>query len=578
MLRLIYNKNDLRYLFVLHDGQKMSVTRRGKVSSMYEILALEEHLNKIPDYQFLPSFSGIPRPVVFLQKTRIDDKVVYYCNSGLWKEIEDWCRANGVKYEGVDNNFKLTEFSMSLSEFQTYIDSWELNIDPRGYQVEAAWRILHYRQSLSQLATRAGKTLIAYIIFRYMLEHGAHNILMIVPSISLVRQGVEDMKEYKEFFQSETVWAKGEYCESSNLTIGTFQSLIKRCTRGKYGKKNSHYDPKFFEKFDVICVDECHKADCNSIKEILSQPFIKNIKIRFGFSGTLPDTGTLDSYAVQALLGPCIQDISSRELIDAGFLAEPDITQIRIRYRDDNNLTSKYIRYGEYLCSTFVKDTNGDRVKLPEPERDMTMIYEKRLPIALREAKTGLDPQSYREFLINLCKAQGSNLLNLEQMIAEHSQRKLDVIYQLLLERTENGIVFAHNEAYLTFLYEHFRGVFSDRPIYLIKGSVSSKKRDAIRQAMNETDTNAILFASYGCVGTGLTFKNIDYCIFAQSFKSKIINLQSIGRGLLLSENKTRFSVYDIIDCLPTKRLERHGKSKIEIYKRSNYKYSIKYI
>lgn len=578
MLRLIYNKNDLRYLFVLHDGQKMSVTRRGKTSSMYEILALEEHLNKIPDYQFLPSFSGIPRPVVFLQKTRIDDKVVYYCNSGLWKEIEDWCRANGVKYEGVDNNFKLTEFSMSLSEFQTYIDNWELNIDPRGYQVEAAWRILHYKQSLSQLATRAGKTLIAYIIFRYMLEHGAHNILMIVPSISLVRQGVEDMKEYKEFFQSETVWAKGEYCESSNLTIGTFQSLIKRCTRGKYGKKNSHYDPKFFEKFDVICVDECHKADCNSIKEILSQPFIKNIKIRFGFSGTLPDTGTLDSYAVQALLGPCIQDISSRELIDAGFLAEPDITQIRIRYRDDNDLTSKYIRYGEYLCSTFVKDKNGDRVKLPEPERDMTMMYEKRLPIALREAKTGLDPQSYREFLINLCKAQGSNLLNLEQMIAEHSQRKLDVIYQLLLERTENGIVFAHNEAYLTFLYEHFRGVFSDRPIYLIKGSVSSKKRDAIRQAMNETDTNAILFASYGCVGTGLTFKNIDYCIFAQSFKSKIINLQSIGRGLLLSENKTRFSVYDIIDCLPTKRLERHGKSKIEIYKRSNYEYSIKYI
>lgn len=578
MLRLIYNKNDLRYLFVLHDGQKMSVTRRGKTSSMYEILALEEHLNKIPDYQFLPSFSGIPRPVVFLQKTRIDDKVVYYCNSGLWKEIEDWCGANGVKYEGVDNNFKLTEFSMSLSEFQTYIDNWELNIDPRGYQVEAAWRILHYKQSLSQLATRAGKTLIAYIIFRYMLEHGAHNILMIVPSISLVRQGVEDMKEYKEFFQSETVWAKGEYCESSNLTIGTFQSLIKRCTRGKYGKKNSHYDPKFFEKFDVICVDECHKADCNSIKEILSQPFIKNIKIRFGFSGTLPDTGTLDSYAVQALLGPCIQDISSRELIDAGFLAEPDITQIRIRYRDDNDLTSKYIRYGEYLCSTFVKDKNGDRVKLPEPERDMTMIYEKRLPIALREAKTGLDPQSYREFLINLCKAQGSNLLNLEQMIAEHSQRKLDVIYQLLLERTENGIVFAHNEAYLTFLYEHFRGVFSDRPIYLIKGSVSSKKRDAIRQAMNEADTNAILFASYGCVGTGLTFKNIDYCIFAQSFKSKIINLQSIGRGLLLSENKTRFSVYDIIDCLPTKRLERHGKSKIEIYKRSNYKYSIKYI
>ena len=60
---------------------------------------------------------------------------------------------------------------------------------------------MKYRQSLSQLATRAGKTLIAYIVFRYMLENGAKKILMVVPSIQLVKQGVEDFKEYKEFFQ-----------------------------------------------------------------------------------------------------------------------------------------------------------------------------------------------------------------------------------------------------------------------------------------------------------------------------------------------------------------------------------------
>ena len=573
MLKLVYNRQDQRYLFVLHDGTKKTFKKKGREVTMTEIAMLEEHLNKIPSYQFLPSFSGIPRPVAFLQKTKIKDQVVYYCNSGLWKEIKDWCKVAGIECTGLDNDFKLTKFNLTLEEFREYVNKWELNLDPYGYQIEAAWKILHYKQSLSQLATRAGKTLIAYIIFRYMLENGAHNILMVVPSISLVKQGVDDMKEYKEFFQSETVWAKGEYCECSNLTIGTFQSLIRRCTKGKRGATNKHYNPKFFEKFDVVCIDECHKADCESIKEILSQPFMKDVKLKFGFTGTLPDPYTIESYGVQALLGPCIQDISSRELIDAGYLADPEITQIRIHYKDDARMMKEYIRYGEYLCSVFKEDANGERIKLPKEQRDMTMIYEKRKPVALIEARKTMDDETYREFLINLCKAQGANLLNLEQMIAEHSQKKLDVIRELIFSWNRNGIIFAHNEAYLDYLYKYFKEMFPERPIYQIKGGTPTKKREEIRKAMNEVDTNAVLFASYGCVGTGLTFKNIDYCVFAQSFKSKIINLQSIGRGLLLKDDKSEFFVYDIIDCLPTKRLESHGEAKRKIYDKAKYRH-----
>jgi superfamily II DNA or RNA helicase len=109
----------------------------------------------------------------------------------------------------------------------------------------------------------------------------------------------------------------------------------------------------------------------------------------------------------------------------------------------------------------------------------------------------------------------------------------------------------------------------------LITGSTAEKKREKIKTQLNEVDQNAILFASYGCVATGLTFKNIDYCIFAQSFKSKVINFQSIGRGLLLAADKTEFLIYDLIDCLPTKRLENQGKSKAKLYKEYNYDYKI---
>ena len=89
------------------------------------------------------------------------------------------------------------------------------------------------------------------------------------------------------------------------------------------------------------------------------------------------------------------------------------------------------------------------------------------------------------------------------------------------------------------------------------------------------SDNNAILCASYGCCSTGITFKNVDYGIFAQSFKSEIIVLQSIGRGLLKTETKDKFPIYDIIDVLPTKKLLSQGKSKIKTYKEREIEYYI---
>lgn len=597
MIDLYYNPRDPRYIFLTHDSQKTTIRTLGKdrkyhEKEVLEIVALEEHLNRIPDYQYMASFAGIPKPVVFLEKQRVNDRIVYYCLTGLWHEIKTWCAERNITCRGIfnlkdydnpdkekDPSIILTPFNMGLEEFQSMVEGWGLNLELRGYQYEAPWKILHYHQSMSELATRSGKTLMAYVIFRYMLEHGgAHNILMVVPSISLVKQGVNDMNEYQPYFTSESIWAKGEYCEGANLTIGTFQSLVKRCCKGRRGQINKHYDPKFFDKFDVICIDECHKADCESIKQIMAQPFIKNAKLVFGFSGTLPDNNTIESYACQALLGPCIQKIETMELVNAGYLAKPIITQIRINYTED--LTDQYIKYGEYLCSNFVTE-NGKHILRAKEDRDMTMIHVKKPPIVLQQmmdnVEMGLLPKaSYAANIIDMCKAQGSNLLVLEQMIAEHSTKKLEIMKEITFEWSHsNGIIFAHNEAYVDHLEKFFKEQYPNRAVYKIKGSTAQKKRDKIKEAMNTTDTDAILIASYGVVSTGLTFKNIDYAVFAQSFKSKIINGQSLGRGLLLAEGKTTFHLYDIVDVFPTERLKKQGESKTKMYREKNFEYKI---
>ena len=93
-----------------------------------------------------------------------------------------------------------------------------------------------------------------------------------------------------------------------------------------------------------------------------------------------------------------------------------------------------------------------------------------------------------------------------------------------------------------------------------------------------DSNDNCVLFASYSCVGTGLTFKNIDFGIFIESFKSQIVNKQSLGRGLLLAPGKESFKLYDIIDCLPSGRLKIHGKHKNNLFSQEGFTVSKTFI
>ena len=558
MIKCVYKPADLRYIFMQSDSPNQR-----------ELVELESYLNKIPSYMFLPSFRGIPKPEVFLNKFKTKEgKLVYWCHSGLIGTIKDWCKSKAISITGIDEKITKRDIEMPFEEFKRYVDSWGMSISPREYQYEAAYKILCNRQSLSQLATRAGKTLIAYIVFRYMLEHGAKKILMIVPSIQLVKQGVEDFSEYAEFFKSETVWAKGEYCAGANVTIGTFQSLVMRAD-----PKSKKYDPKFFKDYDIVCVDEAHKLVCKSINTILNQDFMKNVKLKFGFTGTLPEEGTIESFCCHSLMGWTIQDISPMELVDGGFLAKPDITQIRINYPDSPQLSDAYIKCAEYLNAND-KIVDGKKVLLPKEKRSFTIQYEKVLPFALRQVKELYEPEEYKSYLIDLCKSKGSNLLMLEQMLVHRSQKRLQVIDDILFGMEKNCIVFAHHTEYLKFLKEHFEQKFPDRKVRIISGSANLKQRQKIIDEMNNND-GVILCASYGCCSTGITFKNVDYCIFAQSFKSEIITLQSIGRMMIKTDEKDTFYLYDIVDVFPTKRIYTQGLAKIRTYKKEGFEHRI---
>jgi superfamily II DNA or RNA helicase len=87
------------------------------------------------------------------------------------------------------------------------------------------------------------------------------------------------------------------------------------------------------------------------------------------------------------------------------------------------------------------------------------------------------------------------------------------------------------------------------------------------------------LVASYGTTSAGINIVNLDNIIFASPTKSVIRLLQSIGRGLRVSEKKKTLKVYDIVDDLSWKSYKnhvlKHFEERIKIYKKEKFDHRV---
>jgi superfamily II DNA or RNA helicase len=116
------------------------------------------------------------------------------------------------------------------------------------------------------------------------------------------------------------------------------------------------------------------------------------------------------------------------------------------------------------------------------------------------------------------------------------------------------------------------------RKIFLVHGGTDVDDREAIR-AITEKETDAIIVASYGTFSTGINIRNLHNIVFASPSKSRIRNLQSIGRGLRTSESKDRCQLFDIGDDLSYKSKKNftllHMAERIKIYNDESFNYKL---
>ena len=449
---------------------------------------------EVPGAQFSPSY----KKKYWDGKIRlfnIQTKEIYI---GLLDRIVQFCKDHGYTYEFKDNKYYGLPFEINdgiskegVKDYVTAISKYK----PRDYQIEGVYDALRHNRKLLISPTASGKSLMIYSLVRYYVEK-QQNILIVVPTTSLVEQMYKDFEDYG--------WNVGSFCHKiyagreretdSQVIITTWQSIYK-------------LPRKYFERFSVVVGDEAHQFKSKSLISIMTK--LSDAKYRFGFTGTLDGTQT-HKWVLEGLFGPSYKIIKTDELMKKGHLAKLDINVLLLKH----------------------------------------------------------PPNKFENFEEEV------------QYIIGHNRRN-NFIKNLALDLKGNTLIlYARVEGHGEPLYNLINNsnIIESRQVFFVHGGVDTESREQVRE-ITERENNAIIIASYGTFSTGINIKNLHNVIFASPSKSRIRNLQSIGRVLRKGDKKTKATLYDIADDISYKSRKNytlnHLIERIKIYNEENFNYDI---
>ena len=415
----------------------------------------------VPGYRFMPAYkSRAWNGQICLFNRR--NHTIYY---GLIPHIKKFCSERDYKLE-LSPDVNITH-SLSLVEAVDFIKTLDLPFEVRDYQLQSFVQSIRNKRRLILSPTASGKSLILYLIVRYLMKDHDKGLL-IVPTTSLVEQMFTDFKSYG--FDSDKhchrQYSGKEKHTNSFLTISTWQSVYKN-------------DKEYFEQFDFVIGDEAHQFKAKSLTTILSNCI--NSKYRIGTTGTLDGTQT-HRLVLEGLFGPVYKATSTAELIEKGQLAGFKIKCLILKYEEQIRQEARRWNYNqeiEYIVTN----------------------------------------QARNNFISNLALSLEGNTLILFQFVEKHGKK----------------------------LYETIENKTRGRKAFFVFGGTDAEVRESIRGIV-EREKDAIIVASYGTFSTGVNITNLHNIVFASPTKSRIRNLQSIGRGLRKGSDKETAVLFDIVD------------------------------
>jgi superfamily II DNA or RNA helicase len=241
-----------------------------------------------------------------------------------------------------------------------------------------------------------------------------------------------------------------------------------------------------------------------------------NVPYRIGLTGTLSEAKT-NELVITGLFGKVQRVAHTTELIEKGHISNVDINCIVLKYQDKEE--QKLIKNADY---------HGEL-----------------------------------------------------EYICGHEKRN-QLLTKMAIESKGNTLVlFTYVDKHGKIIYDSIKTALGDskRKVFFIHGAVDGNERDEIRSIV-EKENDAIIVASYGTLAVGTNVKRLHNIIAASPTKSLVRVLQSIGRGLRLADDKTKFIWFDIVDDFSggTKKKNYaflHFIKRLEIYSTQGFQYKI---
>ena len=266
---------------------------------------------------------------------RWDGKVAFFGLGGSGyvnhlDTITNVLHKQGVEITDIEDNRNVIDLSFdSISSDYWGDKTWPKGhpaegekIRLRDYQVEVINNFLQNPQSLQEVATGAGKTIITATLSNLTETYGRS--LVIVPNKSLVTQTEED---YINCGLDVGVYFGDRKELGKTHTICTWQSLNILDKKFKDGSAVLSL-AEFLENVSTIIIDEVHQAKAEVLKKLLTQN-LRNAPIRWGLTGTIPKEA-FEFESIHASIGPVIGQVTAKELQDKGVLSNCHVNIVQL--------------------------------------------------------------------------------------------------------------------------------------------------------------------------------------------------------------------------------------------------------
>lgn len=296
----------------------------------------------VPGYKFMPKF----KKKLWDGKIRLYDYNNKQIFCGLFDYIVKFCADRGVPYVLVNNAEYGNPGAKNpnvLWDLQTPISINARKIEPKDYQWNAVNHALQNKNALILSPTGSGKSLIIYMIARWMLQHTDKKVLVIVPTTSLVEQLYKDFEDYSGLDNSFSVADSVHRIFSGHdknpgdrrIVVSTWQSIYNL--------------PKpWFQVFGCVIGDEAHGFKAGSLQSIMSKS--TEAEYRIGTTGTLDGTKT-HKLVLEGVFGPVYHATKTAELMKKGSLAELNISVILLKHPRGAYKGKKYQEEIDYIVA-----------------------------------------------------------------------------------------------------------------------------------------------------------------------------------------------------------------------------------